>query len=1134
VLSPSQPGVDMPDGHPQRPSTGLMQLHFAGLNPNKTRWSPEQIAQRRQQDALAKKARHTLPQALQLWHPLPAHRASVSYGHWQSLCNALQGSQTLGNTPYLREAMETNLAQGEPDAAFSRFESRFLSALAEQKDLFWGSEVKFEEKFLIHYLPKISPTFLKETLLNRWAKQYLTSSSPEGHRILALCLEASQSLKDDSARIDLLKRVLESNFPSSGLNTGTVQKGFCLGLSAVQDPVVKKKLAQQALHRLQRSYAHPYGLLPWLEQVSISESPQSVPPPPSSWRDGHAALKANDLLPLFSPDSTRQERQQAVENIRKVMGNALYAPLTEALNACISEPDSAIRQERLIRENALVGLDLTPTDWLSVFSATVPDALKRTWIDRQFQSKGKGYSEGWLATLSALSLSDPQDQLDEMEALLDLGGTAERLCRVLKDLSGHDALKSSVLEQYLFDANRQTGLSLAELLYSPFDDETCKAQWIEDVCTAKDMPVVVQRAAALAAGTLRNPKLRESLLRSLEEAKLQKYIADGLQTVRYADTLSALAPEEGKYEYSTLLKEALQPYLNDGFDPVELPGLLAVMAHTGQDAGDIVSILLPGYQEVEEHGLTYPQFFSRAGESVPHPEHIRHYFQQNGAALLKALALMGPGPIKYAINQKRFFSLMEIIPKVAEHPEICQILYQQRRNKMDVYDQIKLLELAHGFIETDDIDLFTSLTRGKGIPDLQPVAQAYLKRFFQNHGLNVAKMDPERVAQWDLRYIHTLAIALRTFKAEDATALVDICQAGIEGSYTQYLEDPNTKVGQTNKTTRKQFETAFSDQGISLDMETWLNYDGRHRFTRSSRTQLAAETHQNLNRAFSSLVYGIPHPDNPVVLIMKANGFTLHGTTLAYLNEEKQLDPISLEGVLDLDRLIRAITEHPALQRKPVPGMEKAFKSLLSLQRHLPIALQGATNNETESLECGLWKREPGKDLFQGSYTGACTALDGDNSLASVQALQNTFLQIAHLRNVETGLLVGKALFYWAKDLKTGDPMLILNTFEGRDGGYENSRGIRDGLAAFAQDYAWSVAGRDVAVYAGGTELNPLYRGERTAVKKQVQPIGAAVGGSYYLDSIRSGEWVEVGQPYDEVSLWPLYLPEGQELLSEA
>ena len=183
-----------------------------------------------------------------------------------------------------------------------------------------------------------------------------------------------------------------------------------------------------------------------------------------------------------------------------------------------------------------------------------------------------------------------------------------------------------------------------------------------------------------------------------------------------------------------------------------------------------------------------------------------------------------------------------------------------------------------------------------------------------------------------------------------------------------------------------------------------------------------------------------------------------------------------------------------------------------------------ATRKDGEEMEIRLWSREPGNDLFQASYPGSCVALGYGRGGTSVQALQHTFVQLAEFYNKEKEAVTGKALFFWAKDLQSGEPILILNTFEGREDGCEEDPVSRDAVVEFAKEYGKAVAGRPVKICTADSMWNTLYTADLPREVLDLAVVGNTTSGEYYFDTFSMGD-TELDKPQLDTPIYRLYDP---------
>ena len=126
-------------------------------------------------------------------------------------------------------------------------------------------------------------------------------------------------------------------------------------------------------------------------------------------------------------------------------------------------------------------------------------------------------------------------------------------------------------------------------------------------------------------------------------------------------------------------------------------------------------------------------------------------------------------------------------------------------------------------------------------------------------------------------------------------------------------------------------------------------------------------------------------------------------------------------------------------------------------------------NNEDFTIR--VWKRNPGKDLFQGSTAGQCIALDGVNGFAGVDELLYTYAQLIEVVNKTKNKSIGNACVYWIKDNNEQKALLIDSI--GIHTEYENNPQIRKELFEYIKGYANDIADKPVKIYIGN-QFNKL------------------------------------------------------------
>ncbi|MEI8390668.1 MAG: hypothetical protein WCG23_12395, partial [bacterium] len=85
-------------------------------------------------------------------------------------------------------------------------------------------------------------------------------------------------------------------------------------------------------------------------------------------------------------------------------------------------------------------------------------------------------------------------------------------------------------------------------------------------------------------------------------------------------------------------------------------------------------------------------------------------------------------------------------------------------------------------------------------------------------------MQQKDMKKWDLRFINTLKGFNDFLRYEKNISLSDLLSPAIQGTYKDFLFDPETEIGKANLNTKKCFEKA------GLNYDKWLNYGEKKEF----------------------------------------------------------------------------------------------------------------------------------------------------------------------------------------------------------------------------------------------------------------------------------------------------------------
>ncbi len=181
-----------------------------------------------------------------------------------------------------------------------------------------------------------------------------------------------------------------------------------------------------------------------------------------------------------------------------------------------------------------------------------------------------------------------------------------------------------------------------------------------------------------------------------------------------------------------------------------------------------------------------------------------------------------------------------------------------------------------------------------------------------------------------------------------------------------------------------------------------------------------------------------------------------------------------------------------------------AFESEnLNFETWLNYDKKRAFNTYQHPLELQLWQRQPGHDLFQGTYAQSCVSLDNLNGQAIVEALLHHCVQMLEVRDVRTRQPIGKVLLYWAKDQDRHEPVLVADNVQFREG-YQHSMQTREVIRRWLAEYGQAVAGKPVTVLLG-SRYNRIPSKDLESRPYNLKVLGDTESHEFYLNSLSTG-----------------------------
>jgi hypothetical protein len=476
-------------------------------------------------------------------------------------------------------------------------------------------------------------------------------------------------------------------------------------------------------------------------------------------------------------------------------------------------------------------------------------------------------------------------------------------------------------------------------------------------------------------------------------------------------------------------------------------------------------------------------------------------------SILKAIALTNKGIVIDSMNKgaTKMNNLLQTVNDVASHKDIVENVSKACHTRgSNAYNSTKILELARGYASADKVQEFNAIT-GRMIAnnklDVEELSREFVHILGKECDLapeEMQKLTPDVIQKWDLQNIPTFAIGLKQMPDENKLWLKDLFKTTVHDNYWEYITNPESKIGQTNAATAKEFKVH------GLDYNEWL-HSSLHKEFKYNKNNIEEQVEgirSNLAEDLTSL------SNNNVVgaelqRFMASKGYKIEDGTVKLNEKDLAKDELG-NFVQDINKF---------MEKKWSQSGVADDENAITIQNHLGQrvkdinALKTINTDEVEDLSINLWKRQPGHDLFQGTYCQCCIALDGVNKKYAPESLVNTIAQIGEITN-KNNETVGKVEMFWGKHADSGKPILVANSIEMATG-YQNSKQVRSSIKEYMKDYSKSVSGRDDVELYAGQHFNDIPLSDLPKENVTLNVIGKATNNTYYFDSLKPGSWTE-------------------------
>lgn len=645
-----------------------------------------------------------------------------------------------------------------------------------------------------------------------------------------------------------------------------------------------------------------------------------------------------------------------------------------------------------------------------------------------------------------------------------------------------------------------------------------------------------------------DPRIREKAAEKLElmlDDDLRNRLAEGFDLTRSDETRKALL---GVVRSSVL--PSLQTFNADHYAEIltkpfdlrhaerrenptleELLPVISLFSRMGRDGGELQTHVLPEFKKLLQYSINAVNRNIDDEDDVIGRERVENFFRYNRAELLGALSLIGGEPLKVKMTQRLWATekFLEMCQKLATSDLLAPLVYQAANlPRVAPEEVLKVAELVGGFHFLGEEQAFAEaiqpMLEAREL-DVEALGRVFLRTYAANRGLaeDVSPQDLNlRIEAWDLRRINTLASSFYILEPEARIGLLEkVIKSQLKGTFDADLLDKEFLTGEANRATRKAYEA------MGLSMPQWLGTDEPLRYERvrsfqkdttwseqaGDTTALVLDEAESLIKALMGSrrngIAGLVDDNTTKTLFtqIRKSGFTLQNGSLAYGQEKpgpKEAENL-LQGVHDLLQS-RGIWQKA--RRENNAGLNRAASSLDEMLAMLkPFT---APNPPGQFFEWRIWDRNPATDLFLGSDTDCCVAMDSSSSESILRYITNHSVQILELRDAGLGKRVGVAFLAWIRD-ERGQPCLLVDNVE-IDKSYpgKENETIRNEMTAYLRQYAKAVSGRETPILLGKF-YNDIPCKELPVVSGSYQFVGHTQGDTdLHLDAIGQGKNVSI------------------------
>ncbi len=407
-----------------------------------------------------------------------------------------------------------------------------------------------------------------------------------------------------------------------------------------------------------------------------------------------------------------------------------------------------------------------------------------------------------------------------------------------------------------------------------------------------------------------------------------------------------------------------------------------------------------------------------------------------------------------------------------------------------------------------------------GIVDLVAFKSDYFNELFYQARIfstQIEDFSDEKIKTWDEKFLPLVAQAI----TKNFEAFQEIFKGSFSKNFMDYIHSKKSCYSTANLKTKQLFE----EHGINY--AKWLKPSKDNEVV----VNIFNEKQNKIDVIIQDLMENIK-------LLRQSPLKTFFDRRYSkYINNDEFVIPLNISNSLEnLDKFIKnMITQLEPAWKRALENLDKKESDsriveqaarTLTIKDHLEelktrlLEFHDVPIEAEMNLRMKMWDRNPAKDLFQGTYSTCCIALDRSCADAMPEFILNTSFNMIEIVDEFSGKTIGNSLCYFALT-DNGSPVFIVdnieinNNYKFKD---KSAHCILGALKQYINNLVKEVYGKEVPIYVGKT-YNDLKEFAVTDYKK-IEILGDIRSERIYLDLY--GGWTTSNNSNKELNIFVL------------